>query len=93
MKQTFGDYTALAAGGLTGVAHVTAEFPFDTIKSRYQTNPMLLTYKQCVHELLQPKVLKSASRALVPALVRAVFAHGVSFAAVQQLKTRVLDHW
>tara|TARA_B100000795_G_C22749606_1_gene418814 strand:- start:70 stop:882 length:813 start_codon:yes stop_codon:yes gene_type:complete len=93
MNKTFGDYTPLAAGGLTGVAHVSAEFPFDTIKSRFQTNPMLSTYKQCLKELMEPKVFKSASRALLPALTRAVFAHGVSFAAVQQLKTKVLDKY
>jgi solute carrier family 25 (mitochondrial carnitine/acylcarnitine transporter), member 20/29 len=91
MNTTFGDMTPLVAGGLTGVAHVSAEFPFDTIKSRFQTNPMLLTYKTCLQELFRPAVFKSASRALIPALTRAVFAHGVSFAAVQQLKTRVLD--
>jgi solute carrier family 25 (mitochondrial carnitine/acylcarnitine transporter), member 20/29 len=91
MKQTFGDFTPFAAGAITGVAHVSAEFPFDTVKSRYQTNAMLLSYRQCLNELFQPKVFTKASRALLPALIRAVFAHSTSFFAVQQLKFYYLD--
>jgi solute carrier family 25 carnitine/acylcarnitine transporter 20/29 len=93
MRRWFGDFTPLAAGAVTGVAHVTAEFPFDTIKSRYQTNPTLQTYGQCFKELAEPGVFKKTSRALLPALTRAVVAHSTSFFAVQQLKVYWLDDW
>ena len=37
MQQTFGSSAPLFAGAITGVAHCLVEFPFDTIKTRYQT--------------------------------------------------------
>ena len=90
MQRTFGEGTPLAAGALTGVAHVTAEFPFDTVKSRFQTDISLRRYADVFAELRAPGVLSGVSRALVPALTRAVLAHSCSFLAVQQLKLRVL---
>jgi len=75
---------------MTGVAHVTAEFPFDTIKSRYQTNPLHVSYRTILRELQQPSVLRDASRALIPALTRAVIAHSASFFALQKFKEHFL---
>jgi solute carrier family 25 carnitine/acylcarnitine transporter 20/29 len=90
MNQTFGDATPLAAGACTGLAHSIAEFPFDTVKNRFQTDLSLRRYSEVFAELRAPGVLSSVARALVPALTRAVLAHSVSFVAVQQLKARFL---
>lgn len=90
MNSMFGTATPLVAGAITGVAHVSAEFPFDTVKSRFQTDLSLQKYSEVIAELAAPGVLRKVSRALVPALTRAVFAHSCSFLAVQQLKSHFL---
>ena len=90
MNRKFGNATPLIAGAITGVAHVSAEFPFDTVKSRFQTDLALRKYSEAIAELATPGVLRKVSRALVPALTRAVVAHSCSFLAVQQLKLNFL---
>lgn len=90
MNQAFGDATPLVAGACTGLAHSIAEFPFDTVKNRFQTDLSLRRYSEVYAELRAPGVFPSVARALVPALTRAVLAHSVSFVAVQQLKARFL---
>ena len=60
MNDTFGSSTPFVAGAITGIAHVSMEFPFDTIKSRFQTNIILSSYRQCLLELAHPQQLRTA---------------------------------
>ena len=90
VSRVCGDGTALIAGAITGVAHVSMEFPFDTVKSRFQTNPRLATYSECVRELASKSELRRVSAALIPALSRAVFAHSAAFLAVQAAKDFII---
>ena len=90
MNRVCGDATPLVAGACTGLAHSIAEFPFDLVKNRFQTNLSMRQYSEVFAELRTPGTFSSVGRALAPALTRAVLAHSVSFVAVQQLKARFL---
>ena len=90
MNRVCGDATPMMAGACTGLAHSLAEFPFDTVKNRFQGDLSLRRYSEVFAELQAPGTLPSVARALAPALTRAVLAHSVSFVAVQQLKARFL---
>lgn len=91
MQDNFGSMAPLAAGAVTGVAHCLVEFPFDTIKTRYQTE-LKLSYQQVIHKIASSSSeRKSIVKAMVPMLSRAIIAHGVSFVAVNNFKRLVLD--
>lgn len=91
MQQTFGSSAPLFAGAITGVAHCLVEFPFDTIKTRYQTT-MNATYRDVVVGITNSATeRRTIAKAMVPMLTRAVFAHGCSFMAVTKFKEHFLD--
>jgi solute carrier family 25 (mitochondrial carnitine/acylcarnitine transporter), member 20/29 len=73
------------SGAITGVCHCLVEYPFDTIKTRMQTNLSFKTYSECLREFLNnSKELHTAKQAIFPMLTRAVFAHGCSFFVIKQ---------
>eukprot|EP00041_Stephanoeca_diplocostata_P017212 m.343141 g.343141 ORF g.343141 m.343141 type:complete len:293 (+) comp20627_c0_seq3:1704-2582(+) len=91
-KERFGSAAPLAAGAITGVSHCAIEFPFDTVKTRFQTlhHGPGTTYRQIIHGITQSAMDRGRlSLALVPVLFRAVIAHSASFYAVQVLKEAI----
>eukprot|EP00040_Diaphanoeca_grandis_P020788 m.110527 g.110527 ORF g.110527 m.110527 type:complete len:272 (-) comp28049_c0_seq3:557-1372(-) len=91
MQTTFGDWSPLFAGSITGVAHCLVEFPFDVIKTRYQTVTSV-TYLNVVKDITtNVKERATVLRAMPPMLLRAVIAHGCSFVAVTWMKTTFFD--
>jgi solute carrier family 25 (mitochondrial carnitine/acylcarnitine transporter), member 20/29 len=73
------------SGAITGVCHCLVEYPFDTIKTRMQTNLNFKSYSECLSEFLNnSKEIRTAKQAIFPMLTRAVFAHGCSFFVIKQ---------
>ena len=73
------------SGAITGVCHCLVEYPFDTIKSRMQTNLGFRSYSECLSEFMNNRAeLHTAKRAIFPMLTRAVLAHGASFFVIKQ---------
>ena len=89
MKRYFTDESRpFFSGAFTGLCHCMVEYPFDTIKTRMQTELHLKSYRQCITEFLKDKKqVRSAQKAIFPMLTRAVLAHGASFFVIKNFKS------
>ena len=93
MRKTFSDqWRPFFSGAMTGVCHCMVEYPFDTIKTRMQTNLQLKSYSECLKDFLRDKQqIQTAKKAIFPMLTRAVLAHGFSFFVIKSFKD--MAHW
>ena len=72
-------------GFIVGSSQIISGHPFDTIKTRMQTNLNFKSYSECLSEFLNnSKEIRTAKQAIFPMLTRAVFAHGCSFFVIKQ---------
>eukprot|EP01062_Namystynia_karyoxenos_P063249 TRINITY_DN56061_c0_g1_i1.p1 TRINITY_DN56061_c0_g1~~TRINITY_DN56061_c0_g1_i1.p1 ORF type:complete len:297 (+),score=54.62 TRINITY_DN56061_c0_g1_i1:79-891(+) len=91
LRQRFQDRTPLVAGMLTGIAHCTVEYPFDTIKTRFQTMGFS-SYRELLGDMFSGGVAQGTSklfRGYPVWLVRAPLAHGASFCVIDAVSARL----
>lgn len=94
MQQSFGGGTAFVAGMLTGLIHCSVEFPFDTIKTRFQTGNAP-SYRALLRDMFQAGVasgLRSVFKGYGVWILRAPIVHGTSFASIQFMHP-TLNKW
>eukprot|EP01065_Artemidia_motanka_P047462 TRINITY_DN7445_c0_g1_i1.p1 TRINITY_DN7445_c0_g1~~TRINITY_DN7445_c0_g1_i1.p1 ORF type:complete len:270 (+),score=44.35 TRINITY_DN7445_c0_g1_i1:309-1118(+) len=86
-RDRFGDATPFAAGICTGLAHCTVEYPFDTVKTRYQTMGYT-SYRSLLSDMFAGGAVRGVAglfRGYPVWAVRAPLAHGCSFCVIDRV--------
>eukprot|EP00397_Hematodinium_sp_SG-2012_P066157 GEMP01098229.1.p1 GENE.GEMP01098229.1~~GEMP01098229.1.p1 ORF type:complete len:185 (+),score=29.14 GEMP01098229.1:252-806(+) len=81
LNATCGATAPFVAGGITGMVHCTMGFPFDCVKTSFQSKQNI-GYRAVIEQLYADGGIKRFFSGYTPAVVRALFAHSCGTAVM-----------